>query len=1182
VPMNRCSDWNTPRLGGIAAWAGKLLLSISLLLSAAASATDQTVSASQVPSTCAEVKPGVIVETVSRNSEAEKAGLAEGDVILAWARGDVKGEIRSPFDLSKIEIEQKPRGQVTLSGLRGSVTQAWTMGAERWGLVTDPNLNEPKQAILREGQELAKANKLAEAVGRWRTAAAGVEDSSCAWVAVWFLYHSAFQFADAKRWKDSDQLYEEAVTSSANADPAVRTILFLTWASRYWQRLDLQQYGTMNQRALDESLKLSDENLAMAAALNGLGISAMSSGDLHKGAEYYRKALAMREKLAPGSLDVGMSLNNLGEIARKTGDLALAKQYYSQALAIQENVVPDTLSTTIPLNNLGVIARQMGDFAEAESYSKRALAIDNRLSPQSLETSSALNSLGNLSLLRGDIQGSERYLLESLAILKILGTENVFNATVLMNLGNVYHARGELTLADQSYQQALAIEQKLAPQSVDIAMTFTHLGMDARERGDIAEAENYFEQNLQLMQKLAPEGLDVANGFDNLANLALSRGKLQEAEELCRKALAIEQKVAPHALVNGNDLEFLGEQAFELGDVATAENYNRRARDLFEELAPESEEYAGSIAFQAVLAERNGKREEATQLYAQALDVLDRQLTHLGGSNDVRAGFRGKHAYYYAEYVNLLVDQKKPDLAFSVLERSRARTLLEMLASSHVDIQRGADPELIDKERLLQATLTAKTNRKVSLLEGEHTAEQLAEVNREMDTALSEYQGLESQIRANSPRYAALTQPKPLSAQQAQRLLDADTILLDYSLGAKRSLLFLLTPTALDAYALPKRDDIEKAARHTYDLLTARNHSVEGETTLQRKARLAIENAEYREAAATLSQMVLGPVAGKLGGKRLLIAADGALQYVPFGALPVPKRDASEASVPLVAEHEIVNLASASVLAFLREHGQEQSSRPAKQVAVLADPVFDKEDQRVGKTQAANSTQNKDGAADNISESAEHLTRSIQDVRSGAGPAEVGLPRLAFSRREAAAIMAVTKPWEGMEALDFRASRETALSRELGDYRILHFATHGLLDNEHPELSGLVFSLVNAEGKPENGFVDLEDIYNLTLSSDLVVLSACETGLGKNISGEGLVGLTRGFMYAGAPRVVASLWKVDDVATSELMAEFYKGMLQEGLPAAAALRRAQLEMQKRKRWADPYYWAAFTLQGEWK
>jgi CHAT domain-containing protein len=145
----------------------------------------------------------------------------------------------------------------------------------------------------------------------------------------------------------------------------------------------------------------------------------------------------------------------------------------------------------------------------------------------------------------------------------------------------------------------------------------------------------------------------------------------------------------------------------------------------------------------------------------------------------------------------------------------------------------------------------------------------------------------------------------------------------------------------------------------------------------------------------------------------------------------------------------------------------------------------------------------------------------------------------------------------------------------------VHFATHGLLNSKHPSLSGLVLSLVDEHGRPQNGFLELEDIYNLKLSAELVVLSACETALGKEISGEGLVGLTRGFMYAGAPRVMASLWRVDDVATSELMASFYEGLLRKRLPASEALRQAQVDMWKRKQWAGANYWAAFVLQGEW-
>jgi CHAT domain-containing protein len=420
-----------------------------------------------------------------------------------------------------------------------------------------------------------------------------------------------------------------------------------------------------------------------------------------------------------------------------------------------------------------------------------------------------------------------------------------------------------------------------------------------------------------------------------------------------------------------------------------------------------------------------------------------------------------------------------------------------------------------------------------------------------------------------------------LNAGEVQQLLDPQTVLLDYILGAKRSFVFFVTPTSLECYELPGREKVEATARRAYDLLTSRNRWIDSETSEQRRLRLAKSDEEFRTTFAALSQMVLGPMSQRLTGMRLLIVADGALQYIPFGALPVPAGDASKEAIPMVAEHEIVNLPSASVVASLRLQAGERGTQPAKQVAVLADPVFDKNDPRVGKASNSAPAADKEVPGQSNSGAMEHLTRSVQDVSSGTRQAGVALPRLAFSRREAAAIMAIAKPGAGMEALDFRASRETALSGELSQYRIVHFATHGLLDNEHPELSGLVLSLVNQDGKPQDGFVDLQDIYNLAIPANLVVLSACETGLGKEISGEGLVGLTRGFMYAGASRVVASLWSADDVATSELMAEFYKGMLEKGMRPAAALRQAQIKMLSQKRWHDPYYWAAFTMQGEW-
>jgi len=276
-----------------------------------------------------------------------------------------------------------------------------------------------------------------------------------------------------------------------------------------------------------------------------------------------------------------------------------------------------------------------------------------------------------------------------------------------------------------------------------------------------------------------------------------------------------------------------------------------------------------------------------------------------------------------------------------------------------------------------------------------------------------------------------------------------------------------------------------------------------------------------------------------------------------------------------------VSLPSASTLATLRR--ETAGRKPAaKSLAVLADPVFTDDDTRVRRDLGKAVAQSKTRSPDSDETDVASLQMTTSGRETGVIGAEGGFGRLLSTRREAAAISALVPEHERMRALDFEASRTTALRPELGEYRIVHFATHGLLNNVHPELSGIVLSLVDKEGRTQDGFLRLQDIYNLKLPAELVTLSACQTGLGKEIKGEGLIGLTRGFMYAGAPRVVASLWKVDDLATAELMKLFYQGMLKEGLPAGAALRAAQLELSKQKRWASPYFWAGFVLHGEWK
>ncbi len=580
---------------------------------------------------------------------------------------------------------------------------------------------------------------------------------------------------------------------------------------------------------------------------------------------------------------------------------------------------------------------------------------------------------------------------------------------------------------------------------------------------------------------------------------------------------------------------------------------------------------AGTLVVLARVEHERGNLPAARAHSEAALSIIESVRGKVASQN-LRASYLASNKYLYEFYVDLLMQSHKlhpaeghSAAALEASERARARTLLDSLTEAGADIRQGVAPELLEREQSLQQQLNAQSERLTRLLGGKHSQEQAAAVKREVEDLLSQYREVQGQIRAGSPRYAALVQPKPLRLSEIQQqVLDDDTLLLEYALGDEHSYLWAVTPTSITSYELPKRAEIRAAAERAYKLLSSNNAPI-GET-----------NA----ATATLSQMLLGPVAGQLGTKRLLIVAEGELQYLPFAALPKPVvgdrlpvigAKATGSRQPLIVDHEIVNLPSASTIAVLR---RELSGRPpaAKAVAVLADPVFDRNDPRVkpeGWPKAADPPQ----AAN---PSIRFLERSAREVGL------LNFDRLRSTRREAEAIVAMTREGESLGALDFKASRATATNEQLSQFRIVHFATHSLLNSQHPELSGVVLSLVDERGRPQDGFLRANEVYNLRLGADLVVLSGCQTALGKEVKGEGLVGLTRGFMYAGAPRVAASLWRVPDKATAELMKRFYEGMLAKGLRPAAALRAAQVDMLKEKRWAAPYYWAAFVLQGEWK
>jgi CHAT domain-containing protein/tetratricopeptide (TPR) repeat protein len=685
------------------------------------------------------------------------------------------------------------------------------------------------------------------------------------------------------------------------------------------------------------------------------------------------------------------------------------------------------------------------------------------------------------------------------------------------------------------------------------------------------EALTQFEKALALTRELE-NPLWEAHSLRLIGLTYLSMDEPAKAIEHFRQALEVPR--------SWEDRRY---DAYALGDLGTAyqgigeydlalESFNR-ALDLSRDCRDRLGEAIALFNLARFESER-GLSNEARHYVEETLKIAESLRAGIE-SHDLRASYLASIQLYHELHIELLmrIHGSRPSdrldaLAFESSERARARSLLESLVEAGVDIRQGVDPELLARERRLKRSLDGKTERQIrqsSDAEDRAEAEALALEIRNLN---AQYDLLQAEIRSKSPRYASLTQPEPLSLDAVQRqVLDERTIVLEYSLGEERSFLWAVERGNHASIELPPRAAIEGAAREVHGLLTARL-PVPGESVGDYRRRVREADAGYWAVASRLSEMLLGPVAERMNEKRIVIVSDGALQYVPFAALPIPGQEGEP--VPMIVEHEIVNLPSVSAFAVLRRESLERDE-PKLSVAVLADPVFELDDPRVG------------GEA-SVSERPTPLDfdvgRALRDSGLFRGTG-LGIPRLVSTRWEADAILAAAPKGTTLRALDFDASRAAAMSPELGQYRMIHFATHGVVNNEQPGLSGIILSMVDENGNPTNGFVRLHDIYNLDLPADLVVLSACNSALGKPVDGEGLVGIVRGFMYAGARRVVASLWKVDDEATGELMARFYREMFENELAPAAALRNAQIAMWRQEQWGPPFFWAAFVLQGEW-
>ncbi|HEX4496835.1 MAG TPA: CHAT domain-containing tetratricopeptide repeat protein [Thermoanaerobaculia bacterium] len=866
-------------------------------------------------------------------------------------------------------------------------------------------------------------------------------------------------------------------------------------------------------------------------AWNDLGLVLWETSDLPAADEAFAHALDLARRLALPYSQAD-ARNNQCLILHAKGEVQKALACYREALDLYRSL-GEAKDEANALNNLGFAEFGLGEPQPAEESYGRALAIRRSIGDRAGQAQ-ALNNLAVLYRSLGEIDEALKAYGEAREILATLDDRRQ-EATTLNNLGVLYNALGEKERARLYLTQALALRRAVEDRRGEI-VTLNNLGWLERKSGAAEKAA-----------ALHSQALEVALATHDARNEGISRGYLGEAETAAGRggealaefdrALVLQRQTGDRAN-EAITLHRKGEAQAAIGKPAEALPLFAQSLALTRALGDRFDEGV-TLAAQARALRSLGELDRAANDAAAAIAAFESLRDRLGNP-ELRASFLGSRGDVYELRVDLLMrlaaahpGQGFERAAFEASEDARARSLLDTVRESGAEIRKGVDPALAARQRDLERRLALKQDRLQALLsrgKGDPAAIQALEI--ESERLRAELDALDAEIRRTNPRYADLTQPGAASAREIQALLDPGTLLLEYSLGRERGYLWAVDATGLRAFVLPGREEIERSARAFLQAVSTPGGG-KGSSP----------------AGRTLSRMLLGPVAGELGERRLAIVADGALDYIPFDALPEPGRPGSPS--PLLLRHEVVELPSASVLAAGR---RELARRPqARELAIiLADPVFRTDDPRVA-------------------------TR-----RSESPGSALSLGRLRFSRQEALGIAALAPPGAVTTRLDFAADRDLALSGGLREFRYVHFATHGIFDAERPELSGLALSQVDKEGRPREGFLRLRDVYALDLAADLVVLSGCQTALGKEIRGEGLLGITRGFFYAGAPRVVASLWWIDDRATATLMAMFYRAMWVDGLRPAAALRKARLALARQPRFRDPAYWGAFVLQGDWR
>ena len=908
------------------------------------------------------------------------------------------------------------------------------------------------------------------------------------------------------------------------------------------------------QKALDafqQQLKLwraeRDREREVAEALHNIGTVYSSMGMAAKAIECYEEALPLR-RAAEDRVGLASTLDSLGLAHLHAGEMQKASDYCNQAITLFREL-NDRKGLANALNNLGGINLTLGDFRKALEYFSQALELRRALG-QLREESIGLNNIGRVHDLLGEAQKALDYHRQALQIRRALG-DRIMEAASLNNIGLVYGWLGEKGTALEHYQQALELFRAANDRNLEATALNNIGGFHLNTLKDYKTALDYYTRSLEIRRALG-QPIELAIVLDNIGHLYNTSGDSRKALEYHREALTIRQKTG-HRLGEAVSLNNMGAAHYSSGELSTALDYFNHALKLFRSLGDRTRE-AVALYGLAMIQRDRGSLDQSRAWMEASLNIVE-SLRSGVASQHLRASYLAQKQDYYEFHLDLLMrlHQREPAkahnlAAFQVSERARARSLLELLAEARIDVEQGISPELKQRERAAHLGIARVQGQLIQAYsQAQPDQSKTAALEEELKRADAEREQLRAEIRQRHPRYADLQYPAAPKLEEVQSLLDDRTVLLEYALGQQSSLLFAVTKKDFLVVRLPSASALGAEVEALRAVITSRPQRSDFEKQIKHSRKL------FRDLLEPASKLLVGK-------QRLIIVPSGILYYLPFEALLTNGQEKALATVTpaqlpyLVRDYAISYVPSAAVLASLRNRPPAKSTA-GKSFLAFADPVY------------GNFTESP------LSSAQPSHSTAFGDQRPWQ------LDRLIESRREVEQISALFPQDQVSLLLGEQASEENA--KTIGRFnrsRFVHFATHGLLNEEKPSYSGLILNL-DRQKQSEDGLLQAYEIFNLKLNADLVVLSACETGLGKEVKGEGLVGLTHAFFYAGTPSLVVSLWKVQDRSTADLMVNLYQeiGRTQN---KSEALRQAKLRLIQQGRYAAPYYWAPFVLTGD--